>query len=107
MKCFGQGYHRDEKLASVDRLIERSRKMVLQREKELQAAKKAIGDVNATIKLLLKDLKENETEKIALLQLHETLLNGLAETEAKEMAEVSKLEIIERLEVNFPPLMDL
>ena len=98
MKCFGRGYHRDEKLASVDRLIERSRKMVLQREKELQAAKKAISSVNATLKLLLKDLKENETEKIALEQLHGNLLNEVSETEGKEMDQNSKIEIIERLE---------
>ena len=48
--------------------------------------------------MLLKDLKENETEKIALEQLHGNLLNSLQKLKGKKWIKIQKFEIIERLE---------
>jgi hypothetical protein len=78
MKCYGRGYHRDKKLDAIDTLIDKSNEIVLQRRNELQSAKNAINGVKSTLKLLLKELRENKSEKSNLEQVQNTLMKELA-----------------------------
>ena len=101
MKCFGRGYHRDDKLAAIDRLIDESNGIVRKRRRELKAANSAISGVNANLKLLIKELKENKDEKENLEQVQKTLLEELEIVESDNLkvaaGRASKEEMLERI----------
>eukprot|EP00945_MAST-04E_sp_MAST-4E-sp1_P004147 g4147.t1 len=98
-KCFGRGYHRDEKLQIIDTLIGRSIAQEKLRKNEFRDSKHAIISVEQELKLLNKELQETKTEKLALEKLQSDLRKQLMNVKKNDnIPKAKKAETLKRVE---------
>jgi hypothetical protein len=98
-KCFGRGYHRDEKLQTIDSLIEKCRVDQKKSFKQFEAARNAIRSVEYELKSLVKELKETKNEKLALENLQTKLRKEMNEVKKNDnLTKQSKDEMIRRVQ---------